>query len=172
MFVALLVLLLVAAAVHTAASGRRSRQAVAQLFLLYVLVGYCGVAMIGVAAFGLASPDRFAAWLGWPAGNPFQQFGSFALLGMGVASILSLWLRGPYLVGPAVAWAVFFAGATVGHLADLGQRGVSHGTALHVFATHTAITLLLVALLALGGAASSGHGDSATPSDAAAPVQH
>jgi len=162
-FIALLLGLLVAATAHAVVSGRRSRRAVAELFLVYVLVGYCGLAMVVVGVFGLAVPARAAAWLGWPPGNPFQLFASYAMLGMGAASMLGLWLRGRYLVGPAVAWAVFFGGATFGHLCDLGRRGMSHGAALHVFLTHTSITLLLVALLALG-AASAGRGDSATTS--------
>lgn len=126
----------------------------AELFLLYVLVGYCGFAMLLVSAFSLFAGDRAAAWLGWPPSNPFQQFMSFALLGLATTAILSIRYRDTYLVGPVVAWSVFFTGATYGHLADLGQRGVSHGTALQVFATHTSIPVLLLILLALSGAAS------------------
>ena len=154
MFLVLLLVLLAAATVHAVISHRRSRQSVAELFLLYVLVGYCGFAMFGVSAFSLIAEDRAAAWLGWPANNPFQQFLSFALLGLATAAILSVRYRGTYLVGPVVSWSVFFAGATYGHLADLGQRGASHGAALQIFATHTSIPVLLLILLALSGAAS------------------
>ncbi len=155
MFLTLLVSLLVAAAVHAAISGRRSHQAVAELSLLYILVGYCGFAMLGVSAFSVIAGDRAAAWLGWPPDNPFQQFLSFALLGLALAAILSIRFRGTYLVGPVVGWSVFFAGATYGHLADLGQRGASHGTVLHTFATHTSISVLLLVLLGLSGVVSS-----------------
>ncbi len=154
MFLMLLLALFVTAAVHAVISRRRSRQAVAELLLLYILVGYCGFAMFAVSAFSLIAGDRAAAWLGWPPNNPFQQFLSFALLGLATAAILSVRYRDTYLVGPVVGWSVFFAGATYGHLADLGQRGASHGTALAVFATHTSIPVLLLVLLALSGAVS------------------
>ena len=154
MFLVLLLALLVAATVHAMISRRRSRQELAELFLLYVLVGYCGFAMFLVSGFSLLAGDRVAAWLGWPLNNPFQQFLSFALLGLATAAILSIRYRDTYLVGPVVAWSVFFIGATYGHLGDLSQRGVSHGTALHVFTTHTSIPILLLGLLALSGAVS------------------
>ena len=153
MFLILLVALLVAASLHAAVSGRRSRQAVAELFLLYVLVGYCGVAMFAVSAYSLLAEDRVAAWLGRPSGSPFQQFLGWALLGMATATVLSLRYRQTYLIAPVVVWSVFFLGATFVHLADLGHRGASHGTALHIFLTHTSIPVLLLTLLALSGAA-------------------
>lgn len=123
MFLVFLLALLVTATVHAVISHRRSRQAVAELLLLYILVGYCGFAMFAVSAFSLIAGDRAAAWLGWTPNNPFQQFLSFALLGLATAAILSVRYRDTYLVGPVVGWSVFFAGATYGHLADLGQRG-------------------------------------------------
>ena len=154
MFIVLLVVLLAAACFHAVVSRRRSREAVAELILVYILVGYCGVAMLAASAFSLIAEDRVAAWLGFPPDNPFQRFLGFAFLGMAVAAVLSARYRQSYLIGPVVTWSVFFAGATYVHLADLGQREVGHGTVLHVFATHTTIPVLLVGLLAASGAVS------------------
>ncbi len=61
MFLVLLLALLVAATVHAMISRRRSRQELAELFLLYVLVGYCGFAMFLVSGFSLLAGDRVAA---------------------------------------------------------------------------------------------------------------
>ncbi len=61
MFLALLLVLLVAGILHTVISRRRSRQSIAELLLLYVLVGYCRFAMFAVSAFSLIAEDRAAA---------------------------------------------------------------------------------------------------------------
>ena len=98
------------------------------------------------------SPDQAAAMFGFPAGSPFQTFFGFAYLGMSLLSILALWYRGSYLLGPALMWYVFFAGATSIHLKDLGGKGtLTHGSMIEVFLTHGLISVLVAgALLASG----------------------
>lgn len=152
MFLFLLAAVLVAASVRIARMRDRSSRRVGEVGLLYVLVGYCGLPMLAVSVGILVWPDRVADILDFPAGNPFQEFLGYAYLGMSILSVLALRYRGTFLIGPALCWAVFFAGATFVHLKDYGERGVlTHHGALAIFASHGLISvLLIVALLASG----------------------
>ena len=55
-FVFLLGLILIAAVAHGVMSRPRSRERVAELVLIYLLVGYCGLPMLGVSLWALVLP--------------------------------------------------------------------------------------------------------------------
>jgi hypothetical protein len=152
MFVILLAVVLVAASIHVARLDERTTPRIGEIGLLYLLVGYCGVPMVVVSVGSLVSPDHAADVLGFPAGNPFQTFLGFALLGMSLLSLLALRYRRTFLIAPAICWSVFFAGATFIHLKDFGARGaLSHGDIFHIFASHGLVALLLVVALISSG---------------------
>ena len=148
MFILLLAVLLVALGVHAALLEQRTARRIGEIALLYILAGYCGVAMVASSIASLVDPDRFARTHGFPAGSPFQDFAAVALLAMAILSLLALWYRGTYLVAPAVCWAVFFGGATWIH----GHQGAStHGGLFAICATHGLISVLLIAALHMSG---------------------
>jgi uncharacterized membrane protein len=152
MFVALLVVLLVAAAVHITQLKERTPRRGGEIMLLYLLVGYCGIPMLLVSVAMLVWPAHVAAHLGFPAGNPFQAFLAVAYLGMSLLSVLTLRYRGAFVIGPAIIWTVFFAGATVIHLRDFHHRGaLTHGGVLVIFTTHGLIAVLLAGALLMSG---------------------
>lgn len=152
MFVILLVLILVAACAHVAIMKSRSVQRVARVFLIYLLVGYCGIPMVLVALWCLMSPTSAASSLSFPPGGPFQQFFAVAYLGLAILSLLSPFFRQSYLIGPALGWAVFFTGATFIHVNDANAHGgMSHGGFVTVFLSHGLIALLLLIALAASG---------------------
>jgi hypothetical protein len=163
-FLLILLAVLAAAALHVSRTGGRSRARIGEIGLLYMLVGYCGVPMLLASLYNLARPEHVAEILGFPAGNPFQQFLGSAYVGMSVLALLALRYRGGYLVAPAAIWAMFFAGATLIHLNDLGAaihggHGHGHGgggggvlLALWIFATHGLISVLLLGFLWMSGA--------------------
>ncbi len=150
-FVYLLVVLLLAASVHVARMRERTIPRIAHVGLLYLLVGYCGVPMLAVSVWVLASPDGAAASFGFTAG-PLLAFFGYAYLGMSLLSLLALRYRRSFLIGPAVLWAVYLGGATLVHLTAYGERAEhSHGGALEIFASHGLIALLLVVGLIASG---------------------
>lgn len=152
MFAFLLLAVLVAAAIHILLTEGRTVRRIGELGLLWILVGYCGLPMLAVSIWTLASPELVAELLGFPTGNPFQEFLGFAYLAMSIISVLALRYRGSYLIGPAVGWAVFFAGATFVHLRDFAWRGaLSHHDALAIFVTHGSVSVLLAAALLASG---------------------
>lgn len=152
MFLPLLMLLIVAASAHVAIIKSRPVSRVARIFLLYILVGYCGIPMVLVAVWCLMSPGEAASTLGFPPGGAFQTFFAVAYLGMSIISLLAPFYRRSFLIGPTVCWAVFFAGATVIHFKDAGANGgLSHGGMLMIFATHGLISILLMIGLVASG---------------------
>lgn len=147
-----LFLVLVAAGVHIARLSTRSTQRIGETILIWVLVGYCGIPMIGFMGFGLMHPSDLAALTGFPAGSPFQTFTTWALLGMGVVAALGLRYRGAYLIGPAVAWAVFFIGASAIHVEQFRATGaLTHSSLLLILVTHGLISVILLGSLWASG---------------------
>jgi hypothetical protein len=151
-FVILLVLLLLGAAIHYRYSAERSRRRGAELTMVYLLVGYCGLPMVAVAVWLLVSPEKAATGLGFAPGGAFQQFFSFAYLGISLIAVLAIWYRGAFLIGPAVAWSVYWAGATIVHFLEAaGQGTLRWKLVLLLFATHGLIAVLLMTALVLSG---------------------
>lgn len=151
MFLLLLALTLTGAAIHAARLEPRTAAGVAEVVLRWVLVGYCGVPMVVVAVVTLLDPDHAAAVLGFAAGNPFEVFLGWAYLGMAIIAVLALRFRGVYLIGPALVWAVFFAGATGVHREQGLAGDASHGSLLEIFARHGLISVVLVGSLVASG---------------------
>lgn len=144
MFIVLLFLVLLGWAVHLWRSPSRSRERAGELLLLWVLVGYCGFPMLAVAGVFLIHPHETAHILGFEPDHPFGLFLAWAYLGMAIIATLSLRFRETYLVGPAVVWAVFFAGATFVHLGiEGGASAMGHGGLLVIFTAHGLISVLL-----------------------------
>ena len=152
MFLHLLIVLLIAAAVHAVRLKERTRERVGEVALLWLLIGYCGVPMVAMSVASLLQPDRMAEMLGLPAGSPFQAFVSVALLGLAVAALLAGIYRGTALVAATAAWAVYWTGATWIHVQDYGGLGAIDAHAfLHAFVSHGLVAILLVAALVASG---------------------
>lgn len=149
MFFYLLLVLVAVAAIHAAVTRRRSTTTLAELLLIYLLAGYCGVAQLGMGIAALVAPAEVAAHMGVPAGNPIQLWTSFLLLGMAAIGILSIWLRGSYLVAPVVGWSIFFLGATYAHVYTDALNGapIDGAAVLRAFVNHGMVSVLLIGLL-------------------------
>ena len=146
MFLLILGALLIGLAIHVALLKPRTARRAGEAALLWLLVGYCGVATLGHSVLSLLRPVELAAYHGFDSAGPFQAFVGVALAAMSVSSLLCLRYRGVYLIGPAVCWTVFFAGATVVHLAEAGET-LSHDGAVAIFASHGLVALLLASAL-------------------------
>lgn len=160
MFVLLLAVLLIAWAVHLLRSGGAGWERGGELLLRYVLAGYCGIPMVVVAGLVLIHPHEMAHILGVEPDHPFGRFFGWAYLGMALAATLTLRFRGTYLIGPAVVWAVFFAGATMVHM-DMGGGAaeMGHGGLFFILAAHALVSVLLVGGLWASGVGRDPSGD-------------
>jgi hypothetical protein len=141
--------LLAAGLVHGLLTRSRGAGRVPELMLVYLLVGYCGVAQMAVGATAVVNPDFVAVHMaGVPAGNPIMLWAGFLILGAGIAATMTALLRGTYIVGPVVVWATFWLGATYAHTVADHARGaaMSHGGFLMMFAAHGLVGVVLIVL--------------------------
>ena len=111
----------IAATVHC--RMRRQGGKVVEVYLVYLLVGYYGLAMLLAAVVHLTNPAGIAQLKGWAASEPIQTLYAFALIGMAVASILSIWIRGTYLLGPALFGSLLLLGGAFVHGREVIQSG-------------------------------------------------
>ena len=125
LWIAILALSLIAAAVHTRVDARRPgpRRGASELFLVYMLAGYYGVGMLLSAFVHLTNPRGIADLKAWPASEPFQALYAFALLGLAASAFLGVRWRGRYLLGPAIAGSVLLLGGAYIHGSEILRAG-------------------------------------------------
>jgi hypothetical protein len=142
----LIVVLLIAALVHARMRYPAAPGAMAEMLLVYVLVGYCGVQQIVMGAAILLTGGRVLVHFGFQPGQPTFVWDSFLLIGGGITSMLAIWKRDSYLLAPVLMWSVFFAGATYAHIRLNRANGFppTFQSTVGIFATHGLISILLI----------------------------
>jgi hypothetical protein len=112
-------LALIGAAIHlTLTNERRTRERIAEVLLLYLLVFGIGVTSLYAFIGHAFRPDQAAESIGWPAGNLFQFEVATANLGFGVLGVLCVWRRGSWWSATAIGSACFLWGAAYAHIYD------------------------------------------------------
>lgn len=120
MFYLLIVIGIVGPLIHLAIKKEfHSPHKILGTFLIYLiptLIGVSGIyAFIGHAFL----PDQTAAFIGWPAGSPFQFEVACANLAFGVLGILAIWIRGNFWTATIIGQSIFFLGAAFIHIRDI-----------------------------------------------------
>jgi hypothetical protein len=126
MFLVFNVVMLVAAVViHLVIDKKTHRDArrVVELLLLYYVFFFFGLSQAMSGLGHIMQSDKLAAYIGWPAGNPFQKELGFASLGLAFVSIFCVWLRGRYFVAPVIGNAIFFFGVAQIHVREIAEKG-------------------------------------------------
>jgi len=125
-----------------------TREGIAKILLLWLLV--IGVGLGGIMAFigHTVFASSTAASIGWPAGNPFQTEVAVANLAVSCLGILCYWLRDNFWVATVIVNSVFQLGDAVVHI---NQIMVAHNyqpnNAGIVLYTDILVPLILIALL-------------------------
>ncbi len=125
-----------------------TREGIAKILLLWLLV--IGVGLGGIMAFigHTVFASSTAASIGWPAGNPFQTEVAVTNLALGVLGVLCYWLRDNFWVATVIANSVFQLGDAVVHI---NQIMVAHNyqpnNAGIVLYTDILVPVILIALL-------------------------
>ena len=88
----------------------------AEIMLLWVFGAVVGVGGLIVASSHLLFADFIAGQIGFPSGNPFQFEVAVANLSYAVLGLACLRYRGRFWDATAIGFAIFYWGATVGHL--------------------------------------------------------
>jgi len=152
MFQVILAALMVAGAVHAQVRRGPSKGRTAEMMLVYVLSGYCGVMMFVIGLVAVLNPDWVATNMAQvPPGNPVMIWARFLFLGLAIVAIMTIWLRGVFLIAPVIVWSIYWAGATYAHLAADRQNGYSLTPRLF-FETFVGHGLVALILLVLAGA--------------------
>ena len=126
----------------------RTKERVAEAFLLWLLVICVGVASVVTFVADAFFADQMAASLGWPAGNPFQSLVAVANLTIGVLGILCYWKRENFWLATVIAFAVWWPGAAAVHIRDIVVSGnyAPNNAGVTVY-MDILVPVLLVALL-------------------------
>lgn len=121
-----------------------------EAFLLAFLVVVVGLQGIWAFLGHYFRPDEIAAFIGWPAGNPFQREVAFANLAFGVLGVLCLWFRGGFWIATAVGVSVFMLGAAVVHIKEIRTtQNRNPGNAGAILWTDILTALVLLVLVTL-----------------------
>ena len=94
---------------------------VAATLLLWLLVVKVGLGGLWAFLGHYFKSDEVAAYIGWPAGNPFQKEVAFANLGLGSCGLLCYFFRDGFWLATIVFASAFLVGAFSVHLQD--RRG-------------------------------------------------
>lgn len=117
------ILAVIGALVHIARARHRTVDRALEIALLWgfgLVVGFGGL-VITVSHVFFA--DATAAQIGFPAGNPFQFEVAMANFAFAVLGLTCLWIRGSFWTATALGFAVFYWGATVGHITQYVVAG-------------------------------------------------
>ncbi|MCK9151278.1 DUF6790 family protein [Methanobacterium alcaliphilum] len=90
-----------------------------EIFLLSFLVVMVGIGSIWTFLGHTFMAAQIAAYIGWPAGSPFQFEVACANLSFGVLGILSWKFRDNFWTATIIGYTVFFWGAAYGHIMDM-----------------------------------------------------
>lgn len=160
MFLFLLIALVAAAFVHARFAGPRTAERVAELVVVYVLVGYCGLPQLALGLSMVFSSELVAHLARVTDPGELLPWMSWLYAGSGLIATLAFRLRGDYLLGPVLLWSIFFAGATYAHFhteAAHGHMPGLHG-ALWIVASHGLVSVVLVAAWSLARRGTKGNG--------------
>ena len=109
----------IGAAIHVSRLSERRPGRAAEIVLLWFFVGAVGVGGLVVTASHVFFAAATAEQIGFPPDNPFQFEVAMANLAFAVLGISCFWRRGAFWEATAIGFAVFYWGATLGHLVQL-----------------------------------------------------
>ena len=120
----ILAALLIGATIHSVVASRAGRTGRSvELFLVYLLAGYYGVAMALAGVVQLLNPEAIARLKGWPSSPPTQTLYAFALFGLAASAVL--W-HPPLVAGKIVAPAISGIRVVLGGAYVHGSEMLSH----------------------------------------------
>jgi hypothetical protein len=94
---------------------------IADIALLWLVAGFYGGNMFISGLQHIFNSKNIAQSIGWES-NGFQKELGWFSVGLGISGLLATLWQGVYLVGPAVAGAVFLLGAALVHVEDMRKR--------------------------------------------------
>lgn len=126
----------------------KTKNRVIELFLMYTLVVMVGFTSIWAFLGHAFLANQIAAYIGWPAGNPFQFEVAMANLSYGILGILCIKFRDNFWTATIVAFTTFYWGAAYGHVMDImNHANYAAGNAGAVLYFDMVLPVVLIVLL-------------------------
>ncbi|MEX0896417.1 MAG: DUF6790 family protein [Patescibacteria group bacterium] len=113
----ILVLVPLSALLHTRLKkiAGREQYAIYLQYFVVIVIGFGGLwGFIGHTFLA----NTVALDIGWPVGSPFQMELAFYHLGLGIAGLLAVWLRGHMITALVISKSIFWYGAAFVHVRD------------------------------------------------------
>jgi hypothetical protein len=115
-----------------------------QTLLLWLLVFKAGLGGLWSFIGHYFQSDQVAAYIGWPAGNPFQKEVAFTNLALGISGLMCFFYRGEFWLATIVFASIFLLGAFSVHVQSQKETGNKHpGNAGPVFFLDIIFPLIL-----------------------------
>lgn len=113
--------------VHLVADKKaRDVHPVTDVLMRYFVFMFFGVSAVIAAAGHIFLADKIAAYIGWPAGNPFQYEVGIANFAFGVLGVISLGVGGGFRIAAGLGSSIFGLGAGIGHIREIMNAGNYH----------------------------------------------
>ncbi|MBC7119327.1 MAG: hypothetical protein H5T36_02655 [Methanobacteriaceae archaeon] len=128
--------------------GPRTKEMIIESVLLALLVVMVGLSSIWAFMGHAFMGERIAAYIGWPAGNPFQLEVAVANLSYGVLGLLSWRFRGEFWTATIVGFSIFYLGAAYIHVMDMFHGNYAPGNVGAPLYFDIILPILLLGLLA------------------------
>lgn len=112
-------LALIGALLHIFLSKRpRTAARVLEILLIWAFA-FNGILGLYSASGHIFRGPEVAAFIGWPAGNPFQFEVGIANLGVGILGLVSIWRRDDFWLAAVIMMTIFYWGAAYGHVVQI-----------------------------------------------------
>ena len=96
-----------------------SPRRVLEIILVWFLAVFSGLSSIFAFIGHTFAAAETAAYIGWPAGSPFQYEVAIANLAFGALGVSCVWLRGNFWIATVMAGTVFGFGAAFVHIREI-----------------------------------------------------
>lgn len=100
----------------------RTAARVFEVFLVWLFAVSGALSLLGGLSHIFRGPAT-AAYIGWPAGNPFQFEVGIGDVALGVLGITAIWQRGRFWLATVIAMSIFGLGAAIGHFQQIALTG-------------------------------------------------
>ncbi len=125
-----------------------NKNKVIEIWLVSILVIMVGLGSIWAFLGHTFMADQIAAYIGWPAGNPFQFEVACTNLAFGVLGVLCWKIRDNFWTATIIGYTIFFWGAAYGHIVDMiNQANYAPGNVGAPLYMDIILPLILIGLL-------------------------
>ena len=125
----------------------------AGILITWLLFAFPGVGGLVAAYAHTTRAEKTAAFVGWPAGSPFQFQVGAANLALGVAGVMCLWMGPGFQAATGIIFSLFALGSARGRLDEAQKTGnrAPGGSGLFLWLNYIIAPAAILVLLGVRG---------------------